>query len=192
MPRRPAPAKAAPKRAAAAAGAAATAPKGAKGANGAGRVAGRALDPLLHWRELLTKTEFGVNKLAQHELESGRLSPLIGEALGVMVGLRHLGMQFLARVYLTLDLPSRSELQTLGAAVRRLEDKLELLLPTPPLPGPRPARTRQAPPPAASAAAPTTAPTTAPATAPASTPAKPPPAATRAPRRTAARAARKG
>lgn len=109
-------------------------------------------DPLKLYREAITKFENGVNALASRHFDSKELGLVINQLSKVSLGLQHLSESSLERLYKRMDLPSRSEVASLAAALQRVEDKLDRLLPAPTSEtiAPRPPRTRR---PAAEAAA---------------------------------------
>jgi hypothetical protein len=102
------------------------------------------LDPLAMWRDAIDRLEGGVNNFSTRNMESEQFSQALALVLRASLGTHHLFDKNLARVYERMGLPSRSEVQELAAGLRRIEDKLDTLLP-PPAPAHRPARTRRAP-----------------------------------------------
>ncbi len=121
-------------------------------------------DPFQLGRKGLDQLEARVNRLATRKMmESPDFALQLERLAKVSLGLHHVFAKMLAGVYERLDLPSRSELRELAAAVRRVEDRLDQLLPvrTPPSALPKPPRTRR--PGTVQPAARTPAPTTAPA-----------------------------
>ena len=109
------------------------------------------LDPLALWRQSIDRLESGVNDVATRNMASEQFSQALSLLLRASLGTHHVVDKNLARTYERLGLPSRSEVEAIAAAMRRIEDKLDLLLP-PPVPSKRPARTRRAPAPVAAAA----------------------------------------
>lgn len=132
-------------------------------------------DPLQMWREALTKLESNVNALVTGSMDSQEVVRSVHQLSTVSLGLQQAFEKAISCYLAKVNLPSRKDVSELAAALRRIEDKLDLLLPAsaaaPALP--RPARTRR--PPSEERSAP---PAKAPAGAPAAAPA----------RRTAARA----
>ena len=102
------------------------------------------LDPLALWRDAIDRLEGGVNDFTTSSMASDQLSQALAVVLRASLGTHHLYDKNLARLYERMGLPSRSEVQALAAGLRRVEDKLDLLLP-PPAPTHRPARTRRTP-----------------------------------------------
>ncbi len=145
------------------------------------------LDPLALLRDAVNRLETAVNAYATGKMQSEQFSVLVARLMKLRLALKLLVGKALAGVYARLDIPSRTELAALAAAVQRIEDKVNALLP-PPLPlAPRPARTRRAPEPAAAdvpvlPAKVPAAPRRAPARKAAATPATPAKAASRNPR----------
>ncbi|MBO3278118.1 hypothetical protein [Pseudomonas schmalbachii] len=112
-------------------------------------------DPLKMCRDALTKIENGVNTLAARKLESGDFALAISGITKVTHGVQYISEKSLETIFKRLDMPSRQEVTALAAAVQRVEDKLDQLLPAPEKAAliPRPARTRR-PAPVEEAAAP--------------------------------------
>jgi hypothetical protein len=102
------------------------------------------LDPLSMWREAIDRLEGGINTFASRNMESERFAQALAIVLRATLGTHHLFDKNLARLYERLGLPSRSEVEALATTMRRIEDKLDMLLP-PPAPVQRPARTKRAP-----------------------------------------------
>ncbi|VVM96708.1 hypothetical protein PS862_04499 [Pseudomonas fluorescens] len=102
-------------------------------------------DPLKMYRQAITKFENGVNALAARNVDSKELGQVINQLSKVSLGLQHLSETSLEQLYKRMDLPRRSEIAALAAAVQRVEDKLDHLLPAPmnPAIAPRPPRTRR-------------------------------------------------
>lgn len=103
------------------------------------------LDPLAMWREAIDRLEGGINTFATRNMESERFAQALALVLRTSLGTHHLFDKNLARLYERLGLPSRSEVEAIAAAMRRIEDKLDMLLPPAPAPTHAPARTKRAP-----------------------------------------------
>lgn len=103
----------------------------------------KLLDPLAMWREAIDRLEGGINNSATRHMESEQFAQALSLMLRASLGTHHLVDKQVAKVYERVGLPSRSEVQELAASLRRIEDKLDLLLP-PPAPVRRPARTKRA------------------------------------------------
>jgi hypothetical protein len=101
-------------------------------------------DPFAMWRESLDRFEKSGNAFLTQNMESEQFSKALGTFLSASLGARHLFEEILAKLYQQADLPSRTEVTALAAAVQRIEDKLDMLLPTAPSTV-RPARTRRPP-----------------------------------------------
>ena len=112
-------------------------------------------DPLALGRQALDQLETGVNAYASRKMADADIARTIGSLSQLPRGLKHLTGQAQAGLLKRLDLPSRSELAALAAAVQRIEDKLDQLLPPPSQHAvhPAPKRTRRPPPQAAAAPA---------------------------------------
>lgn len=102
-------------------------------------------DPLKLYREAITRFEDGINALAARNNDSKQLGLVIDQYSKVSLGLNYLSQTSLELLHKRMDLPSRAEVNALAASLRRVEDKLEQLLPTnpPAAIAPRPPRTRQ-------------------------------------------------
>ena len=102
-------------------------------------------DPLKLYRETITRFENGINTLAARHLDSKEVGLVIDQYARVSHGLQHLSQTSLDRLYKRMDLPSRAEVDALARALRRVEDKLDQLLPAvhSGALAPRPPRTRR-------------------------------------------------
>lgn len=110
-------------------------------------------DPLQMWREALTKLESNVNSLVTGSMDSQEVMRSVHQLSTVSVGLQHAFEKAISSYLAKVNLPSRKDVSELAAALQRIEDKLDRLLPAsaaaPALS--RPARTRRPPPEEASA-----------------------------------------
>lgn len=86
-------------------------------------------DPMDLCREALNKLESGINDFAARKMDSSEFAHAMSACTRVSVGARFLAERSVARLLEHLDLPSRGEVQALADAVRRIEDKLDQLLP---------------------------------------------------------------
>lgn len=104
-------------------------------------------DPFKLYRDAITRFESGVNALAARHLDSREVGLVIDQYARVSLSLQHLSQTSLERLYKHLDVPSRGEVDALAASLRRVEDKLDQLLPAAASPqiAPRPPRTRRPP-----------------------------------------------
>jgi hypothetical protein len=113
-------------------------------------------DPLQMWREALTKLESNVNSLVTGSMDSQEVVRTVHQLSSVSLGLQQAFEKAIGSYLAKVNLPSRKDVNELAAALQRIEDKLDRLLPAgaaaPALP--RPARTRR-PPPEQAAAKPT-------------------------------------
>lgn len=102
-------------------------------------------DPLQLCRDAITRLENGINDFAARNMDSKEFSQAISRYTQVSLGVQFALEKSLACVLERLDLPSRGEVGELAAAVRRVEDKLDLLLvdTDKPVLAPRPPRTRR-------------------------------------------------
>lgn len=115
------------------------------------------LDPFEMWRQAITKLESGINSLGNKSLNSKELTEVLHLLSTVSLQRQHIVERATAKYLKAVNLPSRKDVHDLADALRRIEDKLDRLLPVPPAPQAslRPARTRQPPPAAVAATAPT-------------------------------------
>ncbi|MFK0087332.1 hypothetical protein ACIQUS_08555 [Pseudomonas sp. NPDC090755] len=113
-------------------------------------------DPFKLYRESLNRLEQGANALATRHADSPYMARTLLGISRLALGARHVSEQSLVSVYRHLALPSRHEVETIAAAVQRVEDKLDLLLPESAKPArpQRPERSRRPAPDAAEAVAP--------------------------------------
>lgn len=103
------------------------------------------IDPLALLRTGVNRLESGANTLATREMQSDQFSQLLGQWIKVSLGVQHVVGKVLTELYARLDVPSRTELAAVAAAVQRVEDKVSALVPAAPSPVPRPPRTRRVP-----------------------------------------------
>lgn len=105
----------------------------------------RLPDPLQLCREALNKLESGINGFASRKMDSPEFGRRMSSCTRVSSGARYLAERSVARLLEHLDLPSRQEVRELADAVRRIEDKLDQLLPDmgPKALTPRPPRSRR-------------------------------------------------
>ncbi|AYC32414.1 hypothetical protein D3880_08500 [Pseudomonas cavernae] len=101
-------------------------------------------DPLQFCRDTLTKLESGINQFAARKMESEEFAEALNRFNQVALSVQYTLDKSLACFFERLDLPSRTEVTELAAAVQRVEEKLERLLPdmTHEALLPRPPRTR--------------------------------------------------
>jgi len=102
-------------------------------------------DPFKLYREAVTRFENGVNAMAARNIDSKEFGLVIDQYSRVALGLQHLSQTSLERLHKRMGLPSRAEVDALAASLRRVEDKLDQLLPVPtttPI-APQPPRTRR-------------------------------------------------
>lgn len=101
-------------------------------------------DPLQFCRDTLTKLENGINQFAARKMESEEFAKTLNRFNKVSLNVQYTLDKSLACFFERLDLPSRTEVTALAAAVQRVEEKLERLLPdmTHEALVPRPPRTR--------------------------------------------------
>ncbi|KAB0489344.1 hypothetical protein [Pseudomonas vancouverensis] len=101
-------------------------------------------DPFKLYRDAVTLFENGINGLAARHIDSKELGRVIDQYTRLTLGLQHLSQTSLAHLHKRMDLPSRAEVNALAVSLRRVEDKLDQLLPAPTALVSRPPRTRQA------------------------------------------------
>jgi hypothetical protein len=109
------------------------------------------LDPFDMWRQAVTRLEEGMNALGTRSLKTDEVSKALLQFSTVSMQMRQLTDRALSKYLKSVNLASRKEVIDLAETLRRIEDKLDRLLPEPQQPpAPRPARTRR---PGAAAAA---------------------------------------
>ena len=113
-------------------------------------------DPFQIWREALSRLESDVNTLATGSLQSQEVLQSLHQFSTVSLNLQQVFEKTLEECLRRTQLPSRKQVSDLAVSLRRIEDKLDGLLPPDASagPAPRPARTRRPPgttPPAAPA-----------------------------------------
>jgi len=119
-------------------------------------------DPFQLWREALTKLEGNVNSLVTGSMDSQDMMRSVHQLSALSLGLQQAFEKAIGAYFAKLNLPSRKDVTELAAALQRIEDKLDRLLPASAASAapPRPARTRR--PPVAAAPPPADAPAAAP------------------------------
>ena len=111
------------------------------------------LDPLELWRKALSSLESNFNQYSSQALRSDEITQSMSRLSTAAVGLQSTWDQAMARYFKTMNIATRDEVMSIAAALQRVEEKLDRLLPAETSVAPRPSRTRQ-PPAALSAAAP--------------------------------------
>ncbi len=111
-------------------------------------------DPLQMWRDALARLENDANALAAGGMKSPELMRSLQHATTVGTGMQQVFEKMVEAYLRRAQLPSRKDLAEVMAALQRIEEKLDRLLPAQDA-APRPARTRR---PQAAAAAPEPAP----------------------------------
>jgi uncharacterized membrane protein YccC len=105
-------------------------------------------DPFQMWRDALTKLEGNVNSLVTGQMNSQELMRSVHQLSTVSLGLQQAFEKAIGSYLARVNLPSRKDVRDLAAALQRVEDKLDRLLPASDAPAaPRPPRTRRPPPP---------------------------------------------
>ena len=104
-------------------------------------------DPFQMWREALSKFESDANALANGSMKSQQALQSLHQLSSVWLGMQQLFEKSVEDYLRRANLPSRKEVAELALSLRRIEDKLDRLLPPEALatPLPRPARTRRPP-----------------------------------------------
>ncbi|WP_218510804.1 hypothetical protein [Variovorax sp. dw_308] len=107
-------------------------------------VSSKIPDPLEMWRSALTRMEATVNEMFARQVSSSpQIAKVLDRSTKVTLGLQHVTDKAHAKALARLELPSRSEVQALAAAVQRVEDKLDQLMPATASRPARPPRTRR-------------------------------------------------
>jgi hypothetical protein len=105
-------------------------------------------DPLQMWREAVTRLESDVNSLVTGSTKSEEVMRSLHQFSSISLGMQQMFEKVVGGCLRRANLPSRKEVADLAEALRRVEDKLDRLLPAQGSPGiatPRPARTRRPP-----------------------------------------------
>jgi uncharacterized membrane protein YccC len=107
-------------------------------------------DPFQLWREALTKLEGNVNSLVTGSMDSQEMMRSVHQLSAVSLGLQQAFEKAIGAYFAKVNLPSRKDVTELAAALQRVEDKLDRLLPATSAASasaapPRPARTRRPP-----------------------------------------------
>ena len=119
-------------------------------------------DPFQLWRDALTKLEGQVNSVVTGTMDSHEVMRSVHQLSTLSLGLQQAFEKAIGAYFAKVNLPSRKDVTELAAALQRIEDKLDRLLPASAASAapPRPARTRR--PPVAAAPPPADAPAAAP------------------------------
>ena len=87
-------------------------------------------DPLQMWREAVTKLESNVNSLVTGSMDSQEVDALAAPALDRLArSCSRRSRRRSAAISRKVNLPSRKDVSELAAALQRIEDKLDRLLP---------------------------------------------------------------
>ncbi|WP_418147612.1 hypothetical protein ABL850_31525 [Variovorax paradoxus] len=102
------------------------------------------LDPFDMWRQAVTKLEEGMNALGTRSLKTDEVGKALLQFSAASTQMRQLMDKASSKYLKSINLASRKEVIDLAETLRRIEDKLDRLLPQPEQPpAPRPARTRR-------------------------------------------------
>jgi hypothetical protein len=104
-----------------------------------------SLDPFEMWRQVVTKLEGGINSMANSSMNSEQFTRALQQFSQVSTGMQQTFEKVLDGYFKALRLPSQKDIAGLADRLQRLEDKIDMLLPTEqraPLEN-RPLRTRQ-------------------------------------------------
>jgi hypothetical protein len=108
-------------------------------------------DPFQMWREALTKLEGNANQLVTGSMDSQELMRTMHQLSTLSLNMQQAFEKAIGAYLAKVNLPSRKDVNDLAAALQRVEDKLDRLLPASAAPAaPRPPRTRRSPPEVAS------------------------------------------
>ena len=101
-------------------------------------------DPLQMWRDAVTKLESNVNSLVTGSMESQEVVRSLHQFRTVSLGMEQAFEKAIGSYLARVNLPSRKDVSELAAALQRVEDKLDRLLPASAASAvPRPPRTRR-------------------------------------------------
>ena len=103
------------------------------------------LDPLQMWRDAVTKLEGEVNSIATGSTKHEDVVRALHQFSAVSLGMEQVLERVIGGYLRRANLPSRKEVLELAESLRRIEDKVDRLLPpeAAALPAPRPPRTRR-------------------------------------------------
>jgi hypothetical protein len=106
-------------------------------------------DPMQFWRDAVTRLENDFNSAATGSLKSQELMRALHQFSNASMGMQQLFEKAVEGYLRRANLPSRKEVAELAESLRRIEDKLDQLVPGGsgggPSGGARPARTRRPP-----------------------------------------------
>ena len=86
-------------------------------------------DPLQMWREALTKLESNDNSLVTGSMDSHEVMRSVHQLSTVSLGLQQAFEKAIGSYLAKVNLPSRKDVSELAAALQRIEDKVDRLLP---------------------------------------------------------------
>ena len=104
------------------------------------------LDPLQMWRDAVTKLEGEVNSMATGSTKYDDVVRALHQFSAVSLGMEQVLERVIGGYLRRANLPSRKEVLELAESLRRIEDKVDRLLPAAEIgamPAPRPPRTRR-------------------------------------------------
>jgi len=104
------------------------------------------VDPLQLWRDAVTKLEGEVNSLATGSTKNEQIVSALHQFSSVTLGMEQLLEKVIGGYLRRANLPSRKEVLELAESLRRIEDKVDRLLPADAVitaSAPRPPRTRK-------------------------------------------------
>lgn len=103
------------------------------------------LDPFELWRKALSSLESNFNQFSNQALRSDEVTQSMSRLSTAAVGLQSSWDAALARYFKTVNIATRTEVMEIAAALQRIEEKIDRLLPAERSLAPKPARTRQPP-----------------------------------------------
>ena len=86
-------------------------------------------DPFQLWREALTKLEGNVNSLVTGSMDSQDMMRSVHQLSALSLGMQQAFEKAIGAYFAKINLPSRKDVTELAAALQRVEDKLDRLLP---------------------------------------------------------------
>jgi len=86
-------------------------------------------DPFEMWRQAVTKLEGGINSMANQNMDSEQFTRALQQFSQVSTGMQQTFEKLLDGYFKALQLPSRKDIVALDERLRRLEDKIDMLLP---------------------------------------------------------------
>jgi hypothetical protein len=82
-------------------------------------------DPTAAWQDLVAQWEKNLNALANRTMGSDEFSKSINQAMSLSAGMQSSLGELVGRYLASLNLPSRTEMTSIGERLQAIEDRLE-------------------------------------------------------------------